>query len=93
MVNILICYIFYFLVGWGKNSITQSSHNQSPYGVNYDQNGEVSVKHQLINLISATRTLMRSKQTNILNTIVIILFIVPLVLINIIVILFLIVLG
>ena len=52
------------LVGWGKDSITKTSHNQSAYGANYDQNGgNVSVKHQLITLISATRTLMRSKQT------------------------------
>lgn len=56
------------LVGWGKDSISQSSsyqqpqqHNPNSYGVNYDS-GNVSVKHQLINLISATRTLMRSKK-------------------------------
>lgn len=56
------------LVGWGKDSISQSSsyqqpqqHNPASYGVNYDS-GNVSVKHQLINLISATRTLMRSKK-------------------------------
>lgn len=51
------------LVGWGKDSITQASHNQSTYGSNYDQSGgNVSIKHQLITLISATRTLMRSKK-------------------------------
>ena len=61
------CFKYFFvLVGWGKDSISQNSQSNqaAAYGAHYDQNANsnVSVKHQLITLISATRTLMRSNR-------------------------------
>lgn len=67
----LLCNFIFILklVGWGKDSINQHNQqaqhtHQNSYGVNYEGGGQnvVSVKNQLITLISATRTLMRSKR-------------------------------
>lgn len=53
---LLILLIFEKIVGWGKESVSVATNSSSPY----DNSNNVSIKHQLINLISATRTLMRS---------------------------------
>lgn len=63
-----------FLVGWGRDSLGKNNQSQQghAYGVNYDQNGgSVSVKQQIITLINATRTLMRSTQNRHLITFII----------------------